>query len=348
MRPFRYLRATDSATAVEQAASVGAGAGAAFIGGGTCLVDLMKLDVQNPAVLIDVSTLAPEVARAGAGIGTGASTIEETTEGLFIGAQARNSDVAHHPLVQSRYPVLSEALMAGASPQVRNMATVGGNLMQRTRCAYFRDVGTPACNKRTPGSGCAAQEGWTRMHAVLGGSNQCIAVHPSDMCVALLALDAVVHTRRRQGVTTRAIPIAELHVVPGEQPQRETVLEPGELITHVTLPPSPFAARSRYVKVRDRASFAFALASAAVALDLRGDGTIKEARVALGGVATKPWRCPEVEKALIGQHATRATFTKAAALAMQDARTTPDNAFKVALGRRTIVRALERAAGVPA
>ncbi|HVR60496.1 MAG TPA: FAD binding domain-containing protein, partial [Polyangia bacterium] len=238
----------------------------------------------------------------------------------------------------------SQAFLAGASAQLRNMATVGGNLMQRTRCAYFRDVGVAACNKRAPGSGCAARGGWTRMHAVLGGSEHCIAVHPSDMCVALLALDAVVHTRRRQD--RRAIAMADLHVEPGDHPERESLLDPGELITHVVLPRAPFAARSRYVKVRDRASYAFALASAAAALDVAGDGAIRAARVALGGVATKPWRCPEVESALVGQRAARGVFVRAAALALRDARPLPDNAFKVELGRRTIVRALERAAGV--
>jgi xanthine dehydrogenase YagS FAD-binding subunit len=328
MRPFRYLRVTDAATAVQQAAAPGT----AYIGGGTCLVDLMKLDVQTPQLLIDIRLLER------------GEDVSEGPDGVRIAASARNSDVARHPLIQRGYPALAEALLAGASPQIRNMATVGGNLMQRTRCAYFRDAGVSACNKRAPGSGCAAQDGWTRMHAVLGGSDRCIAAHPSDMCVALVALDAVVHTRRQND--TRAIPAADLHVVPGDHPERETVLEPGELITHVVLPRSPFAAHSRYVKVRDRASFAFALASAAVALDRRADGVIKAARVALGGVASKPWRCPEVEEALVGAHARRETFERAAALALRTAHTTPDNAFKVTLGRRTIVRALERVAGV--
>ncbi len=298
-----------------------------------CRVDLMKLDVQAPPLLVDLNARALDAGGA----------VTDTPDGLRIDARARNSDVAHHPLVQARYPALAEALLSGASAQVRNMATVGGNLMQRTRCAYFRDVGVGACNKRAPGSGCAAREGWSRMHAVLGGSDRCIAVHPSDMCVALLALDAVVHTRRRQDA--RAIAMGDLHVVPGDHPERETVLGPGELITHVILPRTLFAARSRYVKVRDRASFAFALASAAVALDVAGNGTIRAARVAMGGVATKPWRCPEVERALVGQHAARALFVRAAALALRDAHPTPDNAFKVELGRRTIVRALEHAAG---
>jgi xanthine dehydrogenase YagS FAD-binding subunit len=328
MRPFRYLRASDAATAIQQASAPGA----AYIGGGTGLVDLMKLDVQTPQLLIDIRMLERR------------EDVSEGQDGVRISAGARNSDVARHPLIQRGYPVLAEALLAGASPQIRNMATVGGNLMQRTRCAYFRDVGVSACNKRAPGSGCAAQDGWSRMHAVLGGSDKCIAAHPSDMCVALVALDAVVHTRRQND--TRAIAIADLHVVPGDHPERETVLEPGELITHVVLPRSPFAPHSRYVKVRDRAAFAFALASAAVALDRRADGVIKAARVALGGVASKPWRCPEVEEALVGAHARREIFERAAALALRTAHTTPDNAFKVTLGRRTIVRALERVAGV--
>jgi xanthine dehydrogenase YagS FAD-binding subunit len=337
MRPFRYLRVTDETAALEACAAQSranlgpASSGAAFVGGGTCLIDLMKLGVQSPVALIDVTAL-PQ-----------AAAIEDTAEGLRIGALARNSDVAFDPLVRARYPALSEALLSGASPQLRNMATVGGNLMQRTRCAYFRDVGVESCNKRTPGSGCAAQAGWTRMHAVLGGSQRCIAVNPSDMCVALVALDAVVHTRRRQG-PPRVIAAAELHTLPGDHPEIETVLEPGELVTHVTLPPSPFAARSRYVKVRDRSSYAFALASAAVALDLGPARGIRAARVALGGVATKPWRSREAEAALVGQTASRATFERAARLAMRDARATGENAFKITLAERTLVRALERAA----
>jgi xanthine dehydrogenase YagS FAD-binding subunit len=328
VRPFRYLRVVEETAALDACA---AEHGAAFIGGGTCLVDLMKLGVQSPPALVDVTALPR------------AAAIEETPAGLRIGALARNSDVALHPLVRARYPVLSEALLSGASPQLRNMATVGGNLMQRTRCAYFRDVGVAACNKRAPGSGCAAQGGWTRMHAVLGGSPHCIAVNPSDMCVALVALDAVVHTQRRQG-GPRAIAVAELHTLPGDHPEIETALEPGELITHVTLPPSPFAARSRYVKVRDRASYAFALASAAAALELGPQRSIRAARVALGGVATKPWRSREAEAALVGQTASRATFERAAGLALREARGTGENAFKITLAERTLVRALERAA----
>jgi xanthine dehydrogenase YagS FAD-binding subunit len=332
VRPFHYVRPTDVAGALSAAAT----AEAAYLGGGTTLVDLMKLGVQAPAALIDVNHLtAPPAA------------ITETTEspgGLRIPAAARNSDVAAHPLVRKRFPALAEALLAGASPQIRHMATVGGNLLQRTRCAYFRDVAVAECNKRQPGSGCAAQRdgAWTRMHAVLGGSVQCIAAHPSDMCVALLALDAVVHTRRPQGAE-RAMPIAELHTLPGAHPETETILERGELITHVTIPATPLAARSCYVKVRDRSSFAFALSSAAAALEISG-GNIRAARLALGGVATRPWRRPEVEQALIGRRAKRTTYEKAAALALAGARPIGGNDFKVDLAKRTIVRALERAA----
>ena len=337
MQRFRYTRAADEGAAVS-AATDGARSAAAYLGGGTTLVDLMKLGIERPDELIDVSHL------------TGDSVaIEETTEGVRIPAAARNSDVAHHPLVRDRYPALSEALLSGASPQIRNMATVGGNLLQRTRCAYFRDAAVEACNKRAPGSGCAARgrESWSRMHAILGGSERCIAVHPSDMCVALVALDAVVHTRGTHG--RRAIPMADLHAEPGDHPEVETVLERGELVTHVVLPSTPFAARSRYVKVRDRASFAFALASAAVALDVADPGgpdagTIRAARVALGGVATKPWRARAVEDVLLGYRPARDLFERAAAHAVTDAHPTAGNAFKVVLIQRTIVRALERAA----
>jgi xanthine dehydrogenase YagS FAD-binding subunit len=294
----------------------------------------MKLNVMAPATLVDVTRLP-----AGDGI-------QESPQGLRIAAGTRNSDVAHHPLVRRQFPVLAEALLSGASPQIRNMATVGGNLLQRTRCAYFRDAAVQECNKRAPSSGCAALGGWSRMHAILGTSERCIAAHPSDMNVALAALDATIHTRRAQG--ERAIAIAEFHTEPGEHPEVESVIEPGELIVAVTLPPTPFAAHSAYVKVRDRAAFAFALASAAAALDVgRPEGgttpQIRHARVAIGGASTTPRRCREVENALVGQRPGRALFEKAAALAVRGARTTPDNAFKVGLVQRAIVRALERA-----
>jgi xanthine dehydrogenase YagS FAD-binding subunit len=326
MQPFKYLRVVDESRAVE----AGGASNARLIAGGTLLVDLMKLGVETPSELVDVNGLPLD-------------KIEPMPEGLKIGAMSRNSDLAMHPVVKQKFPVLSEALLSGASAQLRNMATLGGNVMQRTRCAYFRDLAYDACNKRKPGSGCAAMTGWTRMHAVLGTSDQCIAAHPSDMCVALVVLDATVHVRGPNGV--RAIPIVDFHVVPGARPDVETVLRPGELITHVTLPESRFAARSRYVKVRDRASYAFALVSAAVALDIDG-GVIKQARVAMGGLSTKPWRSREAEQKLEGQKPSRETFRVAAEAALVGASPKKDNAFKVELGKRTIVRALELAGGV--
>lgn len=268
------------------------------------------------------------------------STIDSGTDGLLVGALVKNSDLAEHPAVLTGFPALSQALLSGASAQLRNMASVGGNLLQRTRCAYFRDVAIAACNKRKPGSGCAALAGYSRMHAILGVSDQCIALNPSDMCVALLALDAVVHTRGPQG--ERSIPIADFHTLPGSHPEIESVLGQGEIVTAILLPKTPFSARSAYVKARDRASYAFALASAAVALDLDGK-QIRQARVALGGVGTKPWRCTEVEQGLLGKPATREVFEAASALALRDAKTTPDNHFKLTLAPRVLVRALEQA-----
>jgi xanthine dehydrogenase YagS FAD-binding subunit len=322
VKPFIYVRPAQ----VQAAIAAGRDEGARYLAGGTTLVDLMRLEVMRPSAIVDVGRLPlADIARDG--------------DGIRIGAMARNSDVATHPLVVERYPLLAEAILAGASQQVRNMASVGGNLLQRTRCPYFRDPAVP-CNKRAPGAGCSALEGYTRSHAVLGTSESCIATHPSDMCVALAALDAVIHTRN--GSRVRAIPIGELHTLPGQHPEIENVLEHGELITHVALPPSPFAAHSRYIKVRDRAAFAFALASAAVGLDV-ADGRIRAARVALGGVATRPWRSPEAEETLIGQPPVRASFERAAAAAMVDAKPRRDNAFKVELAQRTIVRALELA-----
>ncbi|WP_394824238.1 FAD binding domain-containing protein [Pendulispora albinea] len=327
MNPFGYVRPTDEASARKAAASPGA----ECIAGGTGVVDLVRLGVHEPSRLIDLNAL-PWAA------------IEARPNGaLFVGALVKNSDVAWHPQVRARFPVLSEALLSGASPQLRNMASVGGNLLQRTRCTYFRDVGVPACNKRKPGSGCAALDGYVRMHAVLGGSEHCIAVHPSDMCVALVALDAVVHVRGSEG--ERSVPIGDFHVVPGAHPEVETVLARGELVSGITLPATRLAARSAYVKVRDRASYAFALASAAVALHLEG-GVVRDARIALGGVATKPWRSREAEQRLIGQAPQRSAFERAAAAAVEGARTRPGNAFKVALAQRVIVRALERAGGM--
>jgi xanthine dehydrogenase YagS FAD-binding subunit len=323
MTPFAYVLAPDVNGAIEASR----GAGAEVIAGGTGKVDLMRLGVETPRSLVDLNGLPW-------------SSIEVTPAEIRVGALVKNTDLAEHPAVKSSLPALSEALLAGASPQLRNMASLGGNLAQRTRCSYFRDVAVGPCNKRDPGSGCAAIDGFNRMHAILGASDRCIAAHPSDLCVALVALDAVVHTQGPRG--ERAIPIADFHVVPGERPDLETVLEKGELVTGVTIPLSPRSARSRYVKVRDRASYAFALASAAVAVDLDG-GNVREARVALGGVATKPWRCVAVEGALAGKPANRASFQAAAKLAVESARPRRDNAFKVELAQRVIVRALELA-----
>jgi xanthine dehydrogenase YagS FAD-binding subunit len=324
MRPFAFVQAADEARAVAAASADGA----AYVAGGTTIVDLMRLDVMRPQALVDVTSLP-------------LASVEEVDGGLRIGAMVRNSDLAHHPLVAKGFPALSDALLSGASPQLRNMATVGGNVMQRTRCPYFRDVAC-ACNKRTPGAGCSAIGGYTRMHAVLGASPSCIAVHPSDMCVALVALDAVVHARGAAGAT-REIAMADFHTLPGAHPDIECVLAAGELITHVFVPATRLASRSHYLKVRDRASFAFALASSAVALDVQG-GKIVDARVALGGVATKPWRSREAEAELVAKPPTLATFDRAAIAAMQGARAQSDNAFKIELGRRTIVRALREAA----
>jgi xanthine dehydrogenase YagS FAD-binding subunit len=325
VKPFTYVRPADARAAI---AAAGEG-GASFLAGGTTLVDLMRLEVMTPSAVVDLSPLP-------------LTAIERAGDGLRIGAMARNSAVATHPLVVERYPLLAQALLAGASQQVRNMATVGGNLLQRTRCPYFRDLAV-ACNKRAPGSGCSAIDGYTRSHAILGTSESCIATHPSDMCVALAALDAVVHTRGAG--RERAIPFGEFHTLPGDHPEIESALEPGELVSHIELPASPFAAHAHYVKVRDRAAFAFALASAAVGLDV-ADGKIRAARIALGGVATRPWRAAEAEQALIGQAPNRASFERAAAAAIVDPKPRRDNAFKVALAKRTIVRALELAWGM--
>lgn len=262
--------------------------------------------------------------------------------GLRIGALVRNSDAANHAWVRERYPLLSQALLAGASAQLRNMATVGGNLMQRTRCYYFYDTGFPQCNKRAPGSGCAALEGNNRIHAILGASSQCVATNPSDMSVALAALDAVVRVTGPQG--ERTIPFAEFHRLPGDRPDLDTTLKPGELITAVDLPPPLFAGHSKYLKVRDRASYAFALVSVAAALQMDGN-TVKAARIALGGVAHKPWRANATESALIGKPLDRASLQNAAALAVRDARPLRGNGFKVALAQRAIVRAVEQAGG---
>jgi xanthine dehydrogenase YagS FAD-binding subunit len=293
-----------------------------FIAGGTNMVDYMRLGVLRPAAVVDISRLP-------------LASVEDAGGGLKIGALVRNSDLAVHPLVQQRYPVLAAALLSGASPQIRNMATTGGNLLQRTRCPYFRDTHYTHCNKRSPGSGCAAIGGFTRSHAILGGSDHCIATNPSDMNVALAALDASIHVRGPSG--QRAIAIGDFYTLPGEHPEVETTLKPGELITYVTLP--PVTGKQHYLKVRDRASFAFALASAAVVLEIEG-GAIKTARVALGGVATKPWRSKEAEALLAGQKPSPEVFRKAADAALASAKPQPGNAFKIDLAKRTLVRAL--------
>jgi xanthine dehydrogenase YagS FAD-binding subunit len=326
MNPFTYTRTDDPAAAVKQ---VSGDAKAAFLAGGTTLLDLMKLRVESPAQLVDINAVP-------------LNKIEATDGGLRVGALVSNTDLAYHDAVRKDFPALSEALLSGASPQLRNMASVGGNLMQRTRCYYFRD-GISPCNKRQPGGGCAALEGFNRIHAVLGGSDQCIATHPSDMAVALVALDAVVKVRGPKG--ERSIKAADFHLLPGDKPERETALEHGELITAVELTRSPLAARSHYLKVRDRASYEFALASAAVALEIK-DGVIAAARLALGGVATKPWRAFEAEKALVGQKPTEAAFAAAAKAALKDAKPQKYNGFKIELAQRTIVRALTTVGGM--
>ncbi|MCI0573766.1 MAG: xanthine dehydrogenase family protein subunit M [Myxococcaceae bacterium] len=321
MNPFQYVEAASADAALQ---ATGGARNAVFYAGGTTLVDLMKIDVLTPDVLVDINRLP-------------LASIEVDASGVHVGATVRNSQLAWDPEVRKRYPVLSEAILSGASTQLRNMATTAGNLLQRTRCPYFREV-SAACNKRAPGSGCDAIAGFNRGHAVLGTSDKCIAVSPSDMCVALAILDAVVRTRKSDG-TTRRIPIDAFFLLPGDTPERETVLEHGELITHVDLPHLPFARRSHYLKVRDRASYEFALASAAVALDVDGD-RIRTARVALGGIATRPWRSPEAERVLTGQAPTADVFRAAADAALASAVPQKHNAFKVELAKRTLVRAL--------
>jgi xanthine dehydrogenase YagS FAD-binding subunit len=322
---FEYTRATGVADALRQMA---ADPGAKFIAGGTNLIDLMKYDVERPARLIDISRLPLTTVEAADG------------GGLRIGALVPNYDLAYHPLIEQRSPVLSSAILAGASQQLRNMASTGGNLLQRTRCAYFYDVATP-CNKREPGSGCSAVHGLNRGHAILGASDDCVATHPSDMCVALAALEAEVHVTGPSG--DRVIAFADFHRLPGNTPQRDTNLEAGELITGVELPAQGFASNYSYLKIRDRLSYAFALVSVAAALDLDGD-VIKKARLALGGVAHKPWRDPDAESALRGQRANKDAFARAADLILQKAKGLSHNAFKIELARRAIVRALGQAA----
>ena len=322
---FQYARANDVADAVRMIATDPT---AKFIAGGTNLIDLMKEDIERPSRLIDISRLPLK-------------TVEETAGGgLRIGALVPNSDLAYHPLIEQNYPLLSSAILAGASQQLRNMASTGGNLLQRTRCAYFYDTATP-CNKRKPGTGCSAIGGVNRGHAILGASESCIATHPSDMCVALAALDARVHMTGPEG--SRTVAFDDFHRLPGNTPEIDTNLHPNEIITAIELPAKGFAANYSYLKIRDRLSYAFALVSIAAALELEG-GTIKEARLAVGGIAHKPWRDTSAEAALRGQAANQASFARAADLLLRDARGYGHNAFKIDLARRGIVRTLAQAA----
>ena len=327
MNDIGYQRAGS----VAEALRLGAQPGAAFVAGGTNLIDLMKGHVATPSLLVDVSRLPLAEVRA------------RPEGGIRIGALVRNSDLANHPLVRDGYPLLSQALVSGASAQLRNMATVGGNLLQRTRCYYFYDPAFAACNKREPGSGCAAREGHNRIHAVLGASAACVATNPSDMNVALAALRAEVVMQGANG--ERRLPIADFHRLPGDTPQRDSNLEPGELIVAVDLPASAFAARSYYLKVRDRASYAFALVSVAAALDIR-DGRVRDAALALGGVAHKPWRVAAAEDALIGKPLGDASIAAATSRLLAGARPLKENAFKVELARRSVARALQTVGGL--
>jgi xanthine dehydrogenase YagS FAD-binding subunit len=331
MHTFEFIRPDDSAAAVAQAAQAKTaqqGADVRFLAGGTTLLDLMKLNVETPTRLIDINRLP-------------LNNIEVAPDGgLKIGATARNSDLGNHPVVQRDYAVLSQALLAGASAQLRNMATTAGNLLQRTRCMYFRDTAMP-CNKREPGTGCSAITGSNRTLAILGTSEHCIATNPSDMCVAMAALEAIVHVQGAKG--SRQIPIGDFHLLPGKTPDRETVLQPGDLITHVTLPPPVAGSKHVYLKLRDRASYEFALASAAVVITTAG-GNVSRVRIALGGVGTKPWRAPAAEAALVGQRATPANFRKAAEAALRGATPQSENAFKIELAKLCLTHALQTAA----
>jgi len=317
MQVFRYSQARTVEAAVHS--------GGTFLAGGTTLVDLMKLNVLQPASVVDINGLPLDRVEA------------LPNGGLRIGALVRNSDLAWNSAVKEKYAVLSEALLSGASPQLRNMATTGGNLLQKTRCYYYRDTNY-ACNKRQPGSGCSALDGFNRIHAVLGGSEHCVATHPSDMAVAMMALEATVHTQGANG--ERAIALDEFYLVPGDTPDRENVLVPGEIITHVTLPALSAGTKSHYLKLRDRAQYEFALASAAVVVEVSGS-TISRARVAFGGVGTKPWRSREAEKALEGQSATTETFRRAAEAAVAGAKPLRYNGFKIELAKRALVRTLQ-------
>ena len=328
MNPFNYERVT----APDAAVKAGTLHGAKFLAGGTNLVDLMKYGVESPTTLVDINHLS-------------LTEVTATPDGgVLIGALVRNSDLADHALIKTQYPLLSQALLSGASPQLRNMATTGGNLLQRTRCYYFTDISFPACNKRAPGSGCAAIKGYNRIHAILGQTDKgptsketCIATNPSDMCVAMAALSAKVEVEGPHG--KRSIPFAEFHKLPGNDPSIETALKPGELITGVTLPPAKFAKNAFYLKARDRNSYAFALISVAAGLEMDG-GTIRSAGLALGGVALKPWREAEAEKVLIGKPASPEAFKQAADILLRGARGYEHNTFKIALVKQGVVRAL--------
>jgi len=327
---FEFIRPADPDAAIataSQAKTAQQGADVRFIGGGTTLIDLMKLNVETPARVLDINRLPFD-------------KIEATSDGgLKIGATVRNSDLAHHPTVQRDYAVLSQAILNGASAQLRNMATTAGNLLQRTRCMYFRDTAMP-CNKREPGTGCPAITGANRMLAILGTSDHCVATNPSDMCIAMAALEATIHIQGTKG--PRAIRFGDFHLLPGSTPHRETVLEPGDLVTHVTLPPPIPGSKQVYLKLRDRASYEFALASAAVVITIAG-GNVTKARIALGGVGTKPWRSPEAEAALVGKPADAANFRKAAEAALRNAKPQTENGFKIELAKRCLTHALQTA-----
>jgi xanthine dehydrogenase YagS FAD-binding subunit len=332
MKTFEFSQPADPSVAIATAAGAKTaqqGADVRFLAGGTTLIDLMKLNVETPARVVDINRLPLD-------------KIEATPEGgLKIGATVRNSVLAYHPMVQRDYPVLSQALLSGASAQIRNMATTAGNLLQRTRCMYFRDTAMP-CNKREPGTGCSAITGSNRTLAILGTSEHCIATNSSDMSVALVALEAKIHVRGP--TSTRAIAISDFHLLPGNTPHRETVLEPGELITDVTLPPPLAGSKQVYLKLRDRTSYEFALASAAVVLSI-ADHNVTRAQIALGGVGTKPWRSPEAERALAGQAADATSFRKAAEVALRDAKPQSENGFKIELSKRCLAHALQMATG---
>ncbi len=329
MRPFKYTKVNDAANAVQ---TVAANANSKFLAGGTNILDLMKEDVMRPDELVDVTRLnLTQIKTVSGGVNKG---------GVSVGGLGKNTDAANHPLIRQNFPLLTQAILAGASAQIRNMATNGGNLNQRTRCSYFYDVAMP-CNKREPGTGCGALEGINRMHAVFGWSNDCVAVHPSDMCVALVALDAVVKVQGTDGAE-RSIPFIDYHRLPGNTPQKDNNLNQGELITAIEIPKNNFSDKSYYLKVRDRASYAFALVSVAAALEINGN-KINQARVAMRAVAHKPWQAAEAEKFLTGKEATEANFKQAAEMEMKQAKPLEYNKFKVELGRRAIARALMQA-----